>query len=150
MLKKIIITLLGLFIFLTSPISAQASEVQSEVQIPNEIQLSLIDIKPTWVNILEFRNDFNILSGGKATVDVRVYAYSASQVKIQAYLQQYVNGNWTTIKTWELTSNSNSCNLGDYYYVNNGYSYRLISIGTVYQNGVQVEQAGKVSDTIYF
>ena len=83
---------------------------------------------------------------GKATVEVILEAHDTDELKIQVNLQQYKNGGWTTIKSWSNTSKDIYCAMGEAWYVVSGYSYRLVSTGTAYKNGVKVEQATYTSE----
>ncbi|WKV07741.1 hypothetical protein Q2T46_09190 [Thermoanaerobacterium sp. CMT5567-10] len=107
-------------------------------------------ITPNWIAISQFTNTFDISSMGKSTVDSVLYAFSVDKIRIDAYLQQYKNGNWVTIKSWSNTSTDISCSISEIWYVEEGYYYRLVTKGTVYRNGVQLEQANYTSDARWY
>lgn len=87
-----------------------------------------------WTKISKFDNSFDISSSGKATVEVILYASDVDKLKVKASLQQYKGGKWKTIKSWSNTSKDEYCAVEGTYYVTSGYSYRLVSTGTVYKN----------------
>ena len=147
MIRKGISVLLGIFLIFSFsiPTSIQASTEEDLTGITQNMIVS-----PAWQNIGLFSHYFDISSGGEANITITFAANGATQLKVGAYLQQYNNGSWITVKTWETTSAGTSCNLNVYRYVTPGYSYRSIAIGTVYNNGVQIEQAGNVSPEKYY
>ena len=107
-------------------------------------------VQPYWTEISMFSNNFDISTSGLATVESLLYAYDVDEIKIVAKLQQYKNGSWTTIKSWTETSDDIYCAIGETWYVASGYSYRLVSTGTVYENGSQVEQTSYTSPSYYY
>ena len=104
-------------------------------------------IEPMFTNINFFQNSFQISSKGKASVSVYLSARNADQVKVVAYLQQYKDGNWKTVKRWSESRNEMSNGLGEIYYLMSGYSYRLRSYGYVYLDGNLVETTNYISET---
>jgi len=79
-----------------------------------------------------------------------MYAFDVDEIKVEANLQQFKNGSWVTIKSWTLTSVKDYCILMKSWYVPKGYGYRLVSTGTVYIGGKQVESAQYKSRVIYY
>ncbi|MDA8226589.1 MAG: hypothetical protein M0T74_02590 [Desulfitobacterium hafniense] len=73
-----------------------------------------------------------------------------SAIGINASIQQYVNGRWTTIKSWTSTSYNNSGYLDQTWYVTSGYYYRMVSTGAVYQNDKLVEQTSYTSPSYWY
>jgi hypothetical protein len=55
-----------------------------------------------------------------------------------------------TIKSWSNTSTDISCSISEIWYVEEGYYYRLVTKGTVYRNGVQIEQANYTSEAHWY
>ena len=53
-------------------------------------------MKPSWNYLETYLNYFDISSTGKATVEVVLEAHNTDEFRIQANLQQYKNGGWTT------------------------------------------------------
>lgn len=102
-------------------------------------------IQPYWTNLISYYNYFDIEPNGKALVDVIADARNCDEIRIEAHLQQYRNGIWTTIKSWSKISPGTSCNLGEKWYVSSGYSYRMVSSVKVYNNGMMVEQMSYTS-----
>ena len=131
--KSITIVVAVLVIFLFLSICLADGNVQSP-------------IKPSWTYIETYLNYFDISPTGKATVEVILEAHNTDELKIQANLQQYKSGRWTTIKSWSNTSTDIYCAMGEIWYVMSGYNYRLVSTGTAYKNGMQVEQTTYTSE----
>jgi len=124
----------------TAVVAGQGAEASSEDHV----------VTPMWNYINSYRNTFYISGGGRATVEVILDSFEADEIRLEAKLQQYKNGSWTTIKTWTSTSDWLTCSIGEYWYVASGYSYRLVSTGKVYKNGVMVEQTTYTSDSEYY
>ena len=104
-------------------------------------------VKPLFTYISIFESVFVITPGGRADVDAFVYAPPAEETAVSAYLQQYKNGSWQTIKSWSNREEGDCCGMGNSWYVNKGYSYRVVSYGYVYINGVMVESTSITSQT---
>lgn len=108
-------------------------------------------IAPRWTSIIDYQNIFEISGSGAALVDVSLNARSnINKVVINASIQQYVNDNWTTIKSWSSTSYSSSGYLSQTWYVNKGYYYRMLSTGAVYQNDVLLEHVSYTSPSHWY
>ena len=144
MLKKVIIGFMGILLLFSFPLSAQASELRSESQLQQ-----IIDVKPAWTSIATLGNNLNIYTGGNAVISVTIIINTGTSVKVQAYLQKYDNGNWVTVNNWETTFIGAQGGLGRTCQVNSG-TYRNIAIVTTYNNGVQIEQIGDVSAIAYY
>lgn len=98
-------------------------------------------ISPRWTYITEFSNAFDISVTGLFQFNTSLSARSSiNKVEVNASIQQYVNGNWQTIRSWTNTSTSSSIEVFREWYVVPGYYYRLVSTGAVYQDGVLMEQ----------
>lgn len=92
-----------------------------------------IGVSPMFTYIIDAETQIFINSSGKATVET--YLTGNNQVtstKAIINLQQYKNGRWTTIKTWNESSSTRILNFSSTYYVNSGYSYRVQSTVTAY------------------
>lgn len=107
-------------------------------------------MKPNWTEISQFSNTFDISSSGLATVESLLYAFDVDEISIVANLQQYKNGSWSTIKTWSKNSTDVYCGIGETWYLVSGYPYRLVTTGTVYEDGMQVEQTSYTSPSRYY
>ncbi len=134
MSRKIIVIIMAVAVISFIPVTCLA-----DVNVQGIIQ-------PNWTYIETYLNYFDISSTGKATVEVILEAHNTDELKIQANLQQYKNGRWTTIKNWSKTSEDIYCAMEEAWYVVSGYSYRLVSTGTAYKNGVKVEQTTYTSE----
>ena len=127
------------FSILGAPVHAQ------ENLLLNDVTEQLI-IRPYFTNISIFQTGFDILSTGKASVNVYLIAQNVDSVMVGANLQQYKNGSWTTIKNWSNTEAGTNAGLGGTYYVPKGFSYRVISHGYVYQADKVVEATTHTSN----
>ena len=145
MLRKVFAIFISALLISTFSIPGLAQETDRKAD-----SLYADIIQPCWEEITEYRNNFDISSTGKATIAVVLYAYEVDTIKVEAYLQQYKNGIWTTIKSWSNTSNNFYCGIGESWYVMSGHDYRLYSVGTVYENGVPIEQTTYTSDSYWY
>lgn len=108
------------------------------------------NIQPLFTNINTFQSTFDIASNGKSSNTVYLNSRDSDKVEINAYLQQYSSGRWTTIKSWSGTRNSTSYGFTNNWYVNKGHSYRLVSYGYVYKNNKIIESTSSTSKTIAY
>lgn len=102
-------------------------------------------ITPYFSNISVFTNTFEISSSGKASVASYLSARNIDNLTIEVDLQQFKDGNWTTIKSWTQSSKGISGGLSGSYYVIKGYIYKVVSKAMVYKNGVLVESTSNIS-----
>lgn len=98
-----------------------------------------------FTNIILFQNSFDLSSYGNATISSILYAQACDQIVIVAKLQQMKNGSWTTIKTWSSDSIGTSAALSGSFFVQNLHSYRVVTTGTVYMSGAQIEKTTNTS-----
>ena len=132
MRNRTVVLVLTFLILCLAPLQTFASETS---------QATNSEIVPMWTDIVKFSNTFDISGSGLFEFDTSLTAYSnINKVVINANLQQYVNGNWQTIKSWTSTSYSNMGDLTQSWYVMSGYYYRLVSSGAAYQNNILMEQ----------
>lgn len=97
-MKRIVKTLgLLIIILLIFPHQGQAVELDN-----------IENIQPLFTNINTFQITFDIAPNGKSSNTVYLNARNADKVQINAYLQQYNSGRWTTIKSWSGSRNSTS------------------------------------------
>jgi hypothetical protein len=143
MRKKAVVLVLSFLIICLTPMQIFAlNEGQQGSQQVN---------KPMWTYITEFSNAFDISGTGLFQFETSLSARSSiTKVEVNASIQQYINGNWQTIKSWTGTANSNSIDLLKEWYVMSGYYYRLVSTGAVYQNGVLMEQASYTGPSYWY
>ena len=104
-------------------------------------------IQPQFTYISVFMNDFNIENNGKATIASSVTARNVDKIKINAYLQRYANGQWTTVKSWTITESGTIAVLDESWYVASGYQYRMVSYAYVYLNNQLLESTTYTSGT---
>ena len=130
MKKRLITALLVMLLLSSFAVPALASVV--------ELKDGII-ISPMFDYISTAEAQIYINSSGKATVSTDVFGNSSvTNISSTIRLQQYRNGSWTTIKTWNESSNSRILNFSDTYNVAAGYDYRVQSIVTAY-SGTQSE-----------
>jgi hypothetical protein len=130
------------FIITSLRVSVQA---QSNLLF-NDVTQQLV-IRPNFTYIWIFQTGFDISSTGKASVNVYLTAQNVDSVKVEASLQQYKNGTWTTIKSWSNTETGTNAGLAGTYYVAKGYSYRVVSCGSVFKSGNLVEITSYTSNS---
>lgn len=130
------------FIITSLRVSVQA---QSNLLF-NDVTQQLV-IRPNFTYIWIFQTGFDISSTGKASVNVYLTAQNVDSVKVEASLQQYKNGTWTTIKSWSNTETGTNAGLAGTYYVTKGYSYRVVSCGSVFKSGNLVEITSYTSNS---
>lgn len=111
------------------------------------INYDVNQISPMFTYISTARARLNIDSSGKATVETYVAGNSAvTSAKATINLQQYKGGRWTTIKTWNESSNSRILDFSGTHYVPSGYEYRVQSNVTVY-SGTRSESTTIISSS---
>lgn len=92
----------------------------------------------------------DISSGGTAQIETKLFGTaSVTKVSITAKLQQYKNGDWTTIKTFTKSKDSTSVTLSDTYPVTKGYTYRVQSTVTAYCGGASETRTVTSSEVKY-
>jgi len=139
--KKLFFSILMLLVVVTN-FPAYAGKITQ-----NDQMLSNPTIQPYFTNITIFQNYFEISAVGKASVSSYLTGREIDEVRVDASLQQYKNGSWTTIKSWTATSFGTNAGLNGTYYVAKGYCYRLFSNGKVYRNGIVIEQTSYLSES---
>jgi len=90
---KLCTSMLALFILIAIPTYANSNDLKNEYS-------EQIIVQPYFTNISIFQNLFDISSDGKVSVTVYLTAQNVDSVKVDANLQQFKNGFWTTIKSW--------------------------------------------------
>ncbi len=143
MQKKAIVVILAFLIICLTPMQIFAfNEGQSESQ-----QI----ISPRWTYITEFANAFDISPTGLFQLYTALSARSGiTKTEVTASIQQYVNGDWQTIKSWTQTSKRNKIELLQEWYVEKNYYYRLVSSGAVYVNDTLVEQTSYTGPSYWY
>jgi hypothetical protein len=139
MKKKIITLLLTMLIvsFCAMPVLANTSELNGDAVV----------ISPMFTYISRAEAQIFINSSGKATVETYLAGNSeVTSTKATINLQQYKDGSWTTIKTWNESSSSRILNFSSTHYVSSGYKYRVQSIVTAY-SGTQSESTTLTSSS---
>lgn len=103
-----------------------------------EINKSIV--APYMDYIVNAYSGISISSSGTVIISSSVNGYqdTTTKVAITAKLQQYKNGEWTTLKTYTSESNSHRTRISETKSVSKGYSYRVQSTVKAY-NGSSVE-----------
>lgn len=151
-MKKVLFTLGLAFVFWSlSMVSARADELgRSEeggtaAQKPVVIDLTEI---PEWVELGTASGDtenrmkyistmsaqLNISNDGVATVYAEAVSYSdqLTNLLVVAELQQLVNGNWTTLRTYRYFTGNYYAVISQTCDVSRGYYYRVVNTTTAY------------------
>lgn len=106
------------------------------------------EIRPMFSYINVFQSTFDISSSGKSSSTVYLNARNVDKIEIEADLQQYKNGRWTTIKSWSSIEDGTSNEFAKDWYVTKGSSYRLVAYGYVYKGNTIVESTSSTSNSI--
>lgn len=139
MKKKMISFLLFMMLVSSCTIPALASTT--------ELNNDKVIISPMYTYISFVEADLFINSSGKATVETYLTGNSkVTSTKATIKLQQYRGGSWTTIKTWNESSNSRILDFSSTYNVSSGYEYRVQSTVTAY-SGTQSESTTVTSSS---
>lgn len=134
------------FISVVLMIGTLAVPVQAQENLVVNEPIKQLIVQPKFTNISIFQTGFDISSTGKASVNVYLTAQNVDNVRVDASLQQFKNGTWTTIKSWTNTEAGTNAGLSGTYYVAKGYSYRLVSSGAVFQKSTVIEKTSYTSD----
>ena len=122
------------------PVGAAASE---------DTNLDEPVMAPCWTYIHVVTTGLEISSSGKASMVSNIHCYddSITKVVMNNYLQRYINGRWTTLKSWSKTTYDNDALWTKSYYVYKGYSYRLRTYFYAYNGSTIVESTSLTSGT---
>ena len=109
-----------------------------------------VEIQPMFAHIMILENYLTINTAGKADVESVFETYDADSVELEVVLQQYLNGRWIDIKSWNSISVGNYVVLNKSYYVYSGYLYRTAATGYVYIDGAMVEKTTCISEIVEY
>jgi hypothetical protein len=102
-----------------------------------------------WTYLGECVQSFSIDSAGLAHIESITRGQAGvTSVETVANLQQYNNGNWTTIKSWPAAQSGAYVNLSRDWYVTHG-SYRLQTVHTAYYNGASESRTINTNTATY-
>lgn len=76
--------------------------------------------------------------------------HNGSNSEIEVQLQRCRNGKWSTIKSFNNTSETVGCVLDATYYVSSGFSYRAIFDGYIYNGYVILDHTSQTSQLEYY
>jgi len=142
--SKVIVGMLVLSMFFsmnTISASAQTGAGSAAEYVP---------VSVNFVYISSFKNSFDISSSGLVSITSKASAYDIDEMHVSGLLQQYVNGQWKTIKTWYMETSGTNDILSGTCYVASGYDYRYMSYANMYADGVFVESTSYTSSAIHY
>lgn len=139
-MKRRTLSLIALVLLMTSMLVIPASAAE---ETPT--------VSPRYVNILAFTASISVNSSGKASCYSFVETANTSHtIYLTIGVQRYVDGYWTTIKSWN-TSGTGEVSLDKSRYVTSGYYYRTAATATVYtSSGSYVEAVTIYSQSYYY
>ncbi|BCJ94041.1 hypothetical protein acsn021_16100 [Anaerocolumna cellulosilytica] len=144
MKSKLLIGGLGICLLLStlSPVTANASMV---LLPPSE---SII--RPMLTYIAKANCNLTIDSNGTAHIESSVIGYSSvTQINISASLQQYKNGYWYSLQTFNVTDYSDYASLYETKAVSKGYKYRVSVTVTAQSKSSSETVSLKSGETTY-
>lgn len=106
--------------------------------------------QPRYVKIQSLSADLQSISlAGRATCNSSVIVYDAAcSVTITAELQQSGDGaSWDTIKTWS-SSGNRTVEIDGYWYVDQGYEYRVLATATVYDSSGNIVETASTTSSV--
>jgi hypothetical protein len=143
MLKKLTLASLVILIILSLCIPAAAASSNSSSDV----------MKPMWTYLQLVHNGLDIdTSTGQASMISEMYCYTGTinKVRMDNYLQRYINGAWTTLKSWSQTTNDDNGYWGTTYYVYQGYDYRLQTYFYAYSGNTLLESTSLTTGIKYY
>ena len=143
MIKKILILMLAV-IMVFSASAAVFAERLDDMAAGSGSDI----VEPLWDEIHQFTNHFDISSSGRATLESLMMAFDVDEIKVYTQLQQWDDDEWKTIKSWRSTSTDVYGYVDAAKYVMSKNSYRMVSTGTVYEDGSPVESNTYISDPV--
>lgn len=128
MFKRVLISVLCLFMLIISSTSTFSLSVSNK----NIESQDLIVPYMNYISGTNLRLSKN--QSGRAEIYCRVSGYLGTTTKIEvtAYLQEYKNGTWQTIRTYTQTSNSHIASMTRESAVSSGRSYRVTVLVQAY------------------
>ena len=143
MLKKQILSL-ALIVCLAFPCALTANAQAGNAQTGSTVV-------PYWSYTSSTRIGLTISAAGSATCEGVITGYQGitTKVSIYLYLQQYKNGNWTTINSWYNSFNSYRGSLAATAIVAKGYQYRVMASYYAY-SGTNYENIVDYSDNVIY
>ncbi len=106
------------------------------------------NISPKFIAIVSCINNLTLNPGGLLTCEGETLVNSAYKAGLTMELQQYINGDWETIKTWS-GSAPQIIYLGYNWYVVKG-TYRLQLTHTAIDGSTVIESVVKYSRTVTY
>lgn len=144
MFKRIMILTLCLCMAIGGSASVFAGESSIKEKLDKE------EIITPYMNYIS-RGTVNLtkISSNKAGIDCSIYGYQGitTKIVITAYLQEYRNGAWQTIRTYTQTSNSHIASMTRESAVSSGRSYRVTVLVQAYsgeRSEIQIIRSGEV------
>jgi len=106
-------------------------------------------IMPRYTYVSDVTMGFDIAGDGKAYCSTGVTLHGLTYTcSLEMTLQRYEDGEWSDVKTWSTTGDSNA-DIEKFWYVASGYEYRTSNVVRVYNtNGRLVETVTVESHTV--
>lgn len=127
-MKKRVLAMLCVLLVLTTPlVKGKASEELGTGKVE--------DGTPSRMKYLDMVGaDLLITDDGVATVHAQARSFSPllTNLLVVAELQQQINGQWTTIRTYRYFTGDNSVFISETHTVARGYYYRVVNTTTAY------------------
>jgi len=142
--KRVVSAMLVLtLVFSISLMTVEAKQIKDNDQNDETIQVRFMFID-------YYRNNFDISSSGLSSISSVVFARNVDEIEIVGNLQQFVDGKWKTIKSWNSSTNGMEHSLEKNWYVTKGSYYRYKSYAYMYSDGTMVESTSYTSDSVYY
>ena len=126
-MKKYLVLLVLLLSVLLMPLRAMAKETLSSERVDggSTIRMRYLDIVSA---------DIHITDDGVATVDAEAISFSSevTNMLVVAELQQLVNGQWVTLRTYRCFNGTGNAIVSQTCNVSRGYYYRVKNTSTAY------------------
>lgn len=143
-MKKKIPSVLFLVIIMVLISSIHINIFAETVDLKNSLEIA-----PNYIAIVLCSNNLTLNSGGKLACESETGVHEEYTAGVKMELQQ-LSDNWTTIKTWEDTSDNKEMYLYKEWYVEKG-SYRLkLTHTALNSSGEVVETVTKYSNTVVY
>ena len=138
-MKKRVLAVLCLFLVLFSPlVQGTAGELGTDGTLGTEGELGTGKVEGENASRMRYLDlveaDIFINDAGVATVHAEAFSASPqlTNLLVVAELQQQINGQWVTIRTYRYFSAENDVYISETHTVSRGYYYRVVNTSTAY------------------
>lgn len=91
-----------------------------------------INLSPRYKYVKYAKSDLEIKNGTAIIRSSMTSSAATTKSLITSRLQKKINGTWTTIESWTVSANKNSCSLEKTKSIDKGYEYRVFSTVKAY------------------